>query len=50
LLVEVNGRPTGNTLQGWCAATRGLARGQSATLSVVAPGAGKPEPVRVRFG
>jgi S1-C subfamily serine protease len=50
LLTAVNGRPTANTLAGWCAATRGIASGGSATLDVVPPGARKPRSVRVRFG
>jgi S1-C subfamily serine protease len=50
LLTAVNGRPTANTLAGWCAATSGLTSGQTATLEVVPPGARKPQPVRVRLG
>lgn len=50
LLTAVNGRPTANTLQGWCAATDGMKSGDSATLSVIRPGARKPDQVRVRFG
>jgi S1-C subfamily serine protease len=50
LLTAVDGRPTANTLAGWCAATRGIRSGDSATLELVPPGARKPEQVRVRFG
>jgi S1-C subfamily serine protease len=50
LLTAVNGRPTANTLAGWCAATSGLRSGDAATLEVIPPGARKPERVRVRLG
>lgn len=50
LLVSVNGRPVSNTLAGWCAATKGIASGQSATLGMIPPGRRKAESVRVRFG
>jgi S1-C subfamily serine protease len=50
LLTAVNGRPTANTLAGWCSATQGMKSGDTATLDVIPPGARKPRPVRVRFG
>jgi putative serine protease PepD len=50
LLTAVNGRPTANTLAGWCAATRGIRSGDRATLDVIPPGGRKPQPIRVRFG
>ena len=50
LLTAVNGRPTANTLAGWCAATRGLKSGDTVTLDLVPPGARRPQPVRVRLG
>ncbi|MEA2426199.1 MAG: hypothetical protein QOH13_2609, partial [Thermoleophilaceae bacterium] len=50
LLTAVNGRPTANTLAGWCAATSGLKSGGTATLDVIPPGARKPERVNVRMG
>ncbi|MEA2496336.1 MAG: hypothetical protein QOJ29_4247 [Thermoleophilaceae bacterium] len=50
LLTAVNGRPTANTLAGWCSATSGLKSGSNATLDVIPPGARKPETIRVRFG
>jgi S1-C subfamily serine protease/pSer/pThr/pTyr-binding forkhead associated (FHA) protein len=50
LLTAVNGTPTANTLAGWCAATKGMGSGDSATLGVVPPSARKAESVRVRFG
>jgi S1-C subfamily serine protease len=49
LLTAVNGRPTGNTLAGWCSATSGMKSGASADLQVIPPGARKPEHVRVRL-
>jgi S1-C subfamily serine protease len=50
LLTAVDGHPTANTLAGWCAATRGLKSGQTATLDVIRPGARKAERVHVRLG
>jgi S1-C subfamily serine protease len=50
LLTAVDGHPTANTLEGWCAATRGLKSGQTATLDVIRPGARKAERVHVRLG
>ena len=50
LLTAVNGRPTANTLAGWCAATRGLKSGQTVTLELVPPGARRSERVELRLG
>jgi serine protease Do len=49
LLTAVDGRPTANTLAGWCSATSGLGSGDVATLDVIPAGARKPEHVRIRF-
>ena len=49
LLVAVNGRPLANTLASYCAAVSGLKSGSTATLSVIPPGARKPETVKVKL-
>jgi putative serine protease PepD len=49
LLTAVNGRAVGHTLGGWCAATRGIASGQEAALSVRMPD-GELRTVSLRFG
>lgn len=49
LLTAVNGRPTGNTLAGWCSATSGMKSGDRATLELIPPGARKPQKVQARF-
>jgi putative serine protease PepD len=49
LLTAVNGRAVGRTLSGWCAATRGIASGEPADLSVRMPD-GEVRTLPVRFG
>ena len=49
LLTAVNGKPTANTLAGWCAATQGLKAGDNVTLDVIPPGARKAERVHIRL-
>lgn len=49
LVTAVNGRPTANTLSGWCSATSGIRSGDRARLEVIPAGARKPETIRVRF-
>jgi putative serine protease PepD len=48
LIAAVNGRPLDATLSGWCAATRGIAGGQTAELQLARPGGGT-RTVNVRF-
>jgi hypothetical protein len=45
----VNGHRVGRTLAGWCAATRGIASGEPAELTVM-DADGATRKVRVRFG
>jgi S1-C subfamily serine protease len=49
LLIAVNGHRVGRTLAGWCAATRGIASGEPAELTVM-DADGATRKVRVRFG
>jgi S1-C subfamily serine protease len=49
LLTAVNGRAVGRTLEGWCAATRGITSGERAELTVYRPG-GAFRTVSLRFG
>jgi S1-C subfamily serine protease len=47
-IVAVDGRPVGATLSGWCAATAGIASGETAELALDA-GQGRQRKVTVRF-
>ena len=49
LLTAVNGRPTANTLAGWCSATTGMRSGQTVKLDVIPVGARKAQTIRVRI-
>ncbi len=48
LIVAVNGRPLDRTLSGWCAATQGIASGETAALELGLAGGGT-RTVQVRF-
>jgi S1-C subfamily serine protease len=48
LIVAVDGRPLDRTLSGWCAATEGIASGESAELELASP-AGRTRRADVRF-
>jgi S1-C subfamily serine protease len=50
LIVAINGTPVDTTIGSWCAAVGDLEAGETATFTVVVPGAAETQDVEVEFG